>query len=88
MEAMRRVEAAERALRGLGFRELRVRHLGDTGRVEIAADELGRLSDPHVREAVERAVREAGYLRAVIDPEGYRRGRLNLAVLPAADAGR
>jgi pyridinium-3,5-biscarboxylic acid mononucleotide sulfurtransferase len=35
-DAMARVESAERGLRALGFRELRVRHLGDTGRVDIA----------------------------------------------------
>jgi uncharacterized protein len=75
--AMRRVEAAEQALRALGFRELRVRHLGDTGRVEIAPDELGRLADEGVRRSVEEAARGAGYTRVDIDPEGYRRGRLN-----------
>ena len=75
---MRRVEAAEQALRALGFRELRVRHLGDTGRVEIAPDELVRLSDAAVRHSVEEAVRAAGYRRVAIDPDGYRRGRLNL----------
>ena len=80
LEAMRRVEAAEMGLRALGFRELRVRHLGDTGRVEIAPEELGRLSDPSVRSAVEGAVRDAGYARVAIDPAGYRRGSLNLVV--------
>ena len=83
LEAMRRVESAERALRALGFRELRVRHLGDTGRVEIAPGELVRLADPAVRSAVERAVCDAGYARVAIDPAGYRRGSLNLVVLPA-----
>jgi uncharacterized protein len=83
LEAMRRVESAEQALRALGFRELRVRHLGDTGRVEIAADELSRLADPVVRSAVEQAVRGAGYASVTIDPAGYRRGSLNLVVLPA-----
>jgi uncharacterized protein len=82
-DAMARVESAERGLRALGFRELRVRHLGDTGRVEIAPDELARLADPAVRAAVERAVRDAGYARVAIDPAGYRRGRLNLVVRPA-----
>jgi uncharacterized protein len=77
---MRRVEAAEQRLRALGFRELRVRHLGDTGRVEIAADELPRLADPAVRSAVEAAVRDAGYARVIVDPAGYRRGSLHLAV--------
>ena len=86
LEAMRQVEDAERGLRALGFRELRVRHLGDTGRVEIAPGELGRLADPSVRSAVERAVREAGYAHVAIDPAGYRRGRLNLVVIPTGAA--
>ena len=72
-----RVERAEDALRALGFRELRVRHLGRTGRVEIAPAEMARLDDPEVREAVGLAVRQAGYEEAVIDAGGYRRGRLN-----------
>lgn len=88
LEAMRRVEAAEKGVRALGFRELRVRHLGDTGRVEIAPDELARLSDEGVRRAVETAVRAAGYDRVAIDPAGYRRGSLNLVVRPATDHPR
>lgn len=79
-EAMRRVEAAEAAVRALGFRELRVRHLGEAARVEIARDELERLAEPGVREAVEAGVRRAGFLQVEIDPEGYRRGRLNEAL--------
>ena len=85
-DAMARVESAEQALRALGFRDLRVRHLGDTGRVEIAQEELGRLADPAVRGAVERAVRGAGYAHVAIDPAGYRRGSLNLVVRPAGAA--
>jgi len=80
LEALRRVERAEAAVRALGFRELRVRHLGETARVEIAREELGRLADAAVRAAVERAVRSAGYAQATVDPEGYRRGRLNEAL--------
>jgi pyridinium-3,5-biscarboxylic acid mononucleotide sulfurtransferase len=79
LEALRRVERAEAAVRALGFRELRVRHLGETARVEIAREEMGRLDDA-LRAAVEQAVRAAGYAEAVIDPEGYRRGRLNDAL--------
>ncbi len=41
--ALRKVEAAEAAVRSLGFRELRVRHLGQGARVEIAPAELIRL---------------------------------------------
>ena len=80
LEALRRVEKAEAGVRALGFRELRVRHLGERARVEIAREEMARLDDPGLRAAVEAAVRAAGYADAVIDPEGYRRGRLNDAL--------
>jgi pyridinium-3,5-biscarboxylic acid mononucleotide sulfurtransferase len=80
LEALRRVERAEAAVRALGFRELRVRHLGEAARVEIARDEMGRLGGEGRREAVIEAVRAAGYAAATIDPEGYRRGRLNEAL--------
>jgi len=88
-EALRRVERAEAALRALGIRELRVRHLGETARVEIAVQELPGLERPGAREAVERAVREAGYVAVTIDSEGYRRGRLNeaLRVVSVSDGG-
>jgi uncharacterized protein len=80
LEALRRVERAEAAVRALGFRELRVRHLGERARVEIAREEMGRLDDAALRAAVEQAVRAAGYAEATIDPEGYRRGRMNDAL--------
>ena len=85
-EALRRVERAEEGLRALGFRELRVRHLGEIARVELAPAELSRLEDDALCEAARDAVRNAGYRDAVIDREGYRRGRLNeaLQVIPLA----
>lgn len=89
--ALRAVERAEAGLRALGFRELRVRHLGASARVEIGRSELPRLSDAGTRTAVVAAVREAGYAEVAIDPEGYRRGRLNEALrvvsVVAGDAG-
>lgn len=80
LEALRRVERAEAAVRALGFRELRVRHLGEAARVEISREEMGRLADAALRSAVEQAVRSAGYAQATVDPQGYRRGRLNEAL--------
>ena len=79
VEALRRVERAEEGVRALGFRELRVRHLGAAARVEIARDDLWRLAEPALAEAVRAAVRQAGYLSVEVDPEGYRSGRLNEA---------
>ena len=80
VDALRTIEAAETAVRRLGFQELRVRHLGARARVEIAPAELARLADPLLRSAVEQAVRDAGYEAVEIDPQGYRRGRLNEAL--------
>ncbi len=91
LEALRRVERAEAGVRALGFRELRVRHLGERARVELAPEEMPRLAEPGTREAVLAALREAGYVEGFIDPEGYRRGRLNEALrvvsVVAWDAG-
>jgi uncharacterized protein len=81
---LRQVERAEENVRALGFREFRVRHLGDAGRVEVAPAELARLQDASVVDAVLSAVRAAGYRDALVDKEGYRRGRLNDA-LPVAE---
>ena len=82
------MERAEAAVRALGFRELRVRHLGTRARVEIAPDEMPRLAEAGVREAVLAALREAGYEAGTIDPEGYRRGRLNEALRVVSVAAR
>jgi pyridinium-3,5-biscarboxylic acid mononucleotide sulfurtransferase len=79
-ESLRRVERAEAAVRDLGFREFRVRHLGDTARLEVAPDELPRLDDATLRGAVTAAVLAVGYAYVLVDPQGYRRGRLNEAL--------
>jgi pyridinium-3,5-biscarboxylic acid mononucleotide sulfurtransferase len=74
---LRTIERAERAVREEGFREFRVRHLGPTARIEIAPAEMRRLGDAALRARLEDAVRAEGYAEAVVDPEGYRPGRLN-----------
>ena len=40
------VERAEAALRALGFGQVRVRHYGDTARIEVELDELDRVLSP------------------------------------------
>jgi len=74
---LRTIERAEEAVRAQGFREFRVRHMGTRARIEIAPVEMDRLADENIRAALVSAVRRAGYLEVALDPEGYRRGRLN-----------
>jgi uncharacterized protein len=80
-ERLLMVSKAEAGLRSLGFRELRVRHHGDVGRIELAPGEIDRALDPEVRDRVAAAVRGAGFRYVALDLDGYRRGSLN-EVLP------
>jgi uncharacterized protein len=73
-----RIDRAERAVRALGFRVLRVRHHGELGRLELDEPELRELRGDHARRAaVETAIRSAGYRRAQIDDRPFRSGSLN-----------
>lgn len=76
-ERLRQVEIAENGIRGLGFREFRVRFEGDTARLEIAEAEIARCADPSTRRGVATAVHEAGFARVVLDLDGFRSGSLN-----------
>jgi pyridinium-3,5-biscarboxylic acid mononucleotide sulfurtransferase len=83
-EALAQIGRAERGLRRLGFRQVRVRHQSPTARIEIEPDEFSRLLDPEVRRQVVALVRAAGYLYVTLDLEGYRTGSTNEALLRPA----
>ena len=73
------VDRAESALKRLGFAELRVRHYGDTARLEVPVDQF---SDVLARRAqVVAAIKAAGYAYVTLDLEGFRSGNLNDAHL-------
>jgi pyridinium-3,5-biscarboxylic acid mononucleotide sulfurtransferase len=73
------VDRAEAALKRLGFAELRVRHYGDTARIEVPLDQL---ADVVARRAdVVAATKAAGYAYVTLDLEGFRSGNLNDAHL-------
>ncbi len=72
------VAQAEDALRGLGFRQLRVRHYGDLARVELPSEDLALALDR--RAELVAAVRGAGYRYVTLDLEGFRSGNLNQAL--------
>ena len=75
VEVLSRVDRAENVLRDLGFRQVRVRHYGETARVEVDEAELGRAVSAR-REIVE-GLRNAGYRYVTLDLEGFRSGNLN-----------
>lgn len=73
-----RVERAEAGLQALGFTDLRVRHYGETARLEVPiADFEAVLAQ---RAAVVAAVHAGGYRYVTLDLEGLRSGNLNAAL--------
>jgi uncharacterized protein len=80
VEVLSRVERAERGLHALGFRDVRVRHYGDSARVELPLSDLPSAIDR--RAEVVEAVKSAGYRYVTLDLEGLRSGNLNVALDP------
>ena len=71
----------ESFLRGLGFRQLRVRHHGDIARIEVPLDDLPRVVAPETREAIQTHFKSIGYLYVTLDLAGFKSGSMN-AKLP------
>jgi len=76
-ENLSQVERAEALLRDLGFRELRVRHHGESARLEVPLAELPALTRPGVREQVVAGLKAQGFRWVTLDLEGLRSGNLN-----------
>lgn len=78
LEKLRQVEAAERYLHSLGFRQLRVRHHGTLARIELPVDDLSRLVENGLREQISAHFREIGFLFTTLDLAGFRSGSMNV----------
>jgi uncharacterized protein len=74
---LRRLGEAERFLKALGFRQVRVRHHGEIARIEVEPEEIVRLSSPEVRKQVTEKFKELEYLYTTLDLGGYRMGSMN-----------
>ncbi len=70
-EALALVERAEAAVRGLGYRQVRVRLEGAGARIELDTEGLLRAGSPQTRDRLLDAVRGAGLDPVTIDPRGY-----------------
>ena len=77
VDALRMISKAEKHLRNLGFAECRVRHYGETARVELPLDMLPIYNESSMRPKAHAGIIAAGYRRVEIDPKGLRSGNLN-----------
>jgi uncharacterized protein len=76
-EALTVVERGEDALRAMGFRQFRVRHHGETVRIEIAPEELPRALTAEMARKFTTVFKALGFKFVTLDLEGFRSGSMN-----------
>jgi pyridinium-3,5-biscarboxylic acid mononucleotide sulfurtransferase len=76
-ETVRTVDRGEDAIRGMGFRQFRVRYHGELVRIEIARDELPRALNLETAAALTAVFKSLGFHYVTLDLEGYRQGAMN-----------
>ncbi len=77
-EKLRRVEKAEAGIRGLGFRQFRLRSHENLARLELEPSDMEQ--GWQEREKINRICREAGFVFVSMDLTGYRTGAMNEAL--------
>jgi uncharacterized protein len=78
LEALSQVERAEAMLRGLGLRQLRVRHHEHLARIEVEPGDIPRVLEH--RQEVITTLKALGYTYVTLDLAGFRSGSLNEAI--------
>lgn len=72
---LKQIEEAEDLLYSLGFRHSRVRNYGDTARLEVDEDQIGKVIQH--RPAIVAKLKELGFVYVTLDLAGYRSGSMN-----------
>jgi len=93
-EKLKQVEDGEVFLRKQGFQlQIRVRHEGDTARIELAQEEIPKMLESDVRRRVLAFFNKLGFKHVAVDLKGYQMGSLNKSLpssvkKPLPDSGR
>jgi len=74
---LRMIYRAEKFLRDLGFRQVRVRHHDKLARIEVERSELPRLIEDEMSRLITDGLRKIGYTYVTVDLLGYRTGSMN-----------
>jgi uncharacterized protein len=84
-EKLGQVDAAEDLIRSMSIsRQVRVRHYGDTARIEVAQEDMPNLLASGIRERVVISFKDLGFKFVTLDLEGYRMGSLNISLASTA----
>lgn len=79
LEKLKQIEAAEDLLNSYGFEDVRVRHFGTIGRIEVLKEDMDRLLE--LKNKVSEDIRQLGFEQVEIDEEGLVSGKMNRAIL-------
>lgn len=74
-DLLRRINQAELIIRAAGFRQVRVRHYGDSCRIEVPSGDIPRLVSK--RRGLVDKLKKLGYNYITADMQGYRTGSMN-----------
>lgn len=77
LEKIGQVRKAEKYLRTLGFKILRVRNWDGLGVIEVEQERIGEFIDQKKRDGVIEAFQGLGFKVVAIDLEGYKMGKMN-----------
>jgi len=77
IERLSTVDRGESIMRGMGFREFRVRHHDELVRLEIAPEEFHRALNVETMAELARRFRELGFRYVTLDLHGFRSGSMN-----------
>ncbi len=83
-----RLDEAERFLKGLGFRQVRVRHHDTIARIEVEPEDIPRLASHDIRQAVTDKFEKLGYTYTTLDMHGYKMGSMNAVLDNPKDGDR
>lgn len=83
-EKLEMVDRAEQFLVDSGFPQVRVRHHGDTARIEVPSPERKKFFDEDFMDRVYKRLKEIGFTYVALDLKGYRTGSLNEAMLKSS----
>lgn len=74
---LRKVDEAEKFLRGLGFTQFRVRHHNGIARLEFLPEEMSFFNDSDMRLRIATELKSIGFDYVTVDLLGYRTGSMN-----------
>ncbi|MFA5670601.1 MAG: ATP-dependent sacrificial sulfur transferase LarE [Balneolaceae bacterium] len=81
-ESLRRIELSEKYLMDLGFKAVRVRSHGALARIEVPKDNILRLMENELADAITKKLKEFGFQFVTIDLLGYQIGSFNSMIDP------